>query len=190
MILQAAIEFFGEKGFAAQTRELALQIGVSEPLIYRYFGTKEALVQRVYQEVMVSRWDPTWEPLLRDRSVPLRTRLLTFYVDYLNAIDDRTWIRIVMYSSLAGLNLTRRYIGEHVEAVMATIAEEVADTYGMDEPPDKELMWHPQSMLIYYVIRKHIHQSPINEDKVAEVTMVVNSFLEGVAGAAAHSVTR
>ena len=41
MIVERAIEFFAEVGFAGQTRELAQRIGVTQPLLYRYFPTKE-----------------------------------------------------------------------------------------------------------------------------------------------------
>ncbi len=47
MILDAAVEFFAEHGFEAQTKELAQRIGVSQGLIFRYFGTKQNLVEQV-----------------------------------------------------------------------------------------------------------------------------------------------
>src|SRR3954451_19979179 len=84
MILEAAVEFFAERGFAAQTRELAARLDISEPLIYRYFPTKEALVHQVYLTVIESRWDEEWTRALRDRSTSLRERLVGFYTRYLD----------------------------------------------------------------------------------------------------------
>ena len=81
-IVQAAIAFFARRGFDAGTRELAQELGVTQPLLYRYFPTKEALVDRVYDEVFVSRWNPEWEEWLADRSAPLADRLKRYFKDY------------------------------------------------------------------------------------------------------------
>lgn len=180
MIVEAAIEFFAEKGFAAQTRELAARLGISEPLIYRYFANKDALVQRVFHEVIESRWDPEWATLLRDFRLPLRSRLLRFYQRYLNAIDDGIWIRIVMYASLDGLDLTRRYITNHVDEVMDIIATESRSSLDLDHDVDPEILWQLQSTLIYYLIRKHIHLTPVAQDRSAVVAMAVNAFIDGL----------
>ena len=179
-ILEAAVEFFAEKGFSAQTRELAVRLGISEPLIYRYFPTKDELIQRVYQEVIESRWDADWGALLRDRSVPLRERLIDFYRRYLDTIDDSIWIRIVMYASLDGLDLTRRYITGHVDDVMEIIASESSASTASGQEIDPELIWQLQSTLIYYLVRKHIHGTPVSVDRSAVVSMAVDAYLDGM----------
>src|SRR6476620_4885826 len=73
-IVSEAIIFFAEHGFEAQTRELAARIGVSQALIYRYFQTKEDLIEEVYQRIYMSRWNALWEKLLSDRRIPLEQR--------------------------------------------------------------------------------------------------------------------
>ena len=40
-IVDEAIQFFAEVGFGGRTRELAKRIGITQPLLYRYFPTKE-----------------------------------------------------------------------------------------------------------------------------------------------------
>lgn len=187
MILHAAIEFFAEKGFAAQTRELANRLHVSEPLIYRYFPTKDALIQRVYEEVIESRWDAAWTDGLRDRSTPLRTRMVDFAQRYLDAIDDPVWVRIVMWASLDGLDMTRQYISGHIHDVLAIIAEEAGDSLGLDQPLGREQAWHFQSSLIYYLIRKYIHKTWVTEDPAVFVEMTVDAFLAGLQGSAGDS---
>jgi len=180
MIVKVAIEFFAERGFAAQTRDLAAQIGVSEPLLYRYFDSKENLVQRVYEETVLSRWAPEWETLLRDRALPLRERMIIFYISYLDAIDDPMWIRIVMYSSLDGLDLTKRYISRHVDQVMGIISEELRSALGTKEDPYAEIIWHLQSTFIYYLVRKHIHRTPVEHDTHKLVTKIIDAFINGM----------
>lgn len=49
-ILDAALELFAEQGFAASsTRELAARAGITEPLIYRHFQNKEAILRALFQ---------------------------------------------------------------------------------------------------------------------------------------------
>ncbi len=178
MILDAAIDYFAEHGFDAQTRELAAQIGVSQPLIYRYFPTKEALQERVYQRTFEDRWDPQWERDLADRSVPIRQRLSDFYLAYLNAIDDRAWIRIVMYSGLGGWELTAKYISEHIENLLRLLATELRAALELHAELETELVWHAQSSVIYYLVRKHIHGTHVPADKSALVESIVDMLID------------
>ncbi len=75
-IAAAAVAFFAEVGFGGDTRELARRLGVTQSLIFRYFPSKAALIERVYQEVYVGRWNPYWETIIADRSVSLQDRLV------------------------------------------------------------------------------------------------------------------
>ena len=63
-IVLKAVEHFATHGFSGSTRELARQLGVTQPLLYRYFPSKEALIDRVYDEVY--QWDSSWEHLIKD----------------------------------------------------------------------------------------------------------------------------
>ena len=55
MILEGAINFFSEHGFEGQIRDLAATLGVSQALIFAYFGNKGTLLEQVYDEVYLSR---------------------------------------------------------------------------------------------------------------------------------------
>ncbi len=75
LILDEAIKFFAEHGFGGQTRELAKRMGITHSAIYRHFPSKEALIERVYEEIYLSRWSPSWAGLIQDRSLTLEARL-------------------------------------------------------------------------------------------------------------------
>jgi AcrR family transcriptional regulator len=192
IILDAAIDFFAEEGFRAQTRALADRIGVSQSLIYRYFGSKENLIERVYEKTFLSRWNPAWEETLADRSRPLRERLQEFFRSYLVAVDDRNWIRVAMHSSLEGSDLTKRYIQGHVTRLLGKIALELRNETEARKkhelsPMELELAWHLHSTVIYYLIRKHIHGTAVSlqTDDIAD--MIVNNFLDGVSSLSSPS---
>jgi AcrR family transcriptional regulator len=46
-----ATEFFSEHGFGGGTRDLARRLGVSQPLLHRYFPSKDDLIREVYRTV-------------------------------------------------------------------------------------------------------------------------------------------
>ena len=57
-ILDEAVRFFAEVGFGGDTRELAKRAQVTHALLFRYFPSKDALIERVYREVYLGRWNP------------------------------------------------------------------------------------------------------------------------------------
>lgn len=182
MILDAAVDFFAEHGFEAQTKDLAARIGVSQGLIFRYFGTKQNLVEQVYQKVFLQRWSPTWEKGLRDRAVPFPERLSRFYIDYFDAVDESRWIRVSLYAGLAGHDIIARYIRSHVNVLLELILKELHVYCGLPEdhpidPLEYELAWHLHSTFIYFLVRKYVHHLPVIADKEAMVARIVRSFL-------------
>lgn len=101
-IVAQAIRLFAEKGFQSSTRDLARRAGIAHSVIFRHFASKEALLERVYQEIYASKWDPRWQTLLTDRTRPLSERLLAFYREYMTVIFDPKWIRIFLFAGLKG----------------------------------------------------------------------------------------
>lgn len=107
-IVAAAIDFFSRRGLDAQIRDLAEEIGIAHTLLYHYFPTKQALIDRVYDELFVGRWDPDWEALL-DRPMPIEEKLCRLYEAYLAAILTPEWMRIIIGSGLSDGVIPQRY---------------------------------------------------------------------------------
>ena len=55
-ILDEATRFFAQRGFNAQITDLAARLGISHALIFRYFGTKQNLIDQVYKRVFAEPW--------------------------------------------------------------------------------------------------------------------------------------
>jgi AcrR family transcriptional regulator len=108
-ILDGAVRFFAEQGFAGQLRDLARSIGVTHALLYHYFPTKQALIDRVYEELFESRWKAEWDELLDDRDVPVEDKLTRFYDDYVNQTLSREFTRIFVFSGLTDHTITDRF---------------------------------------------------------------------------------
>jgi AcrR family transcriptional regulator len=182
MILDAAVEFFAEHGFGAQIKDLADRLGISQGLIFRYFATKQNLVEQVYEKVFLQRWSAGWEAGLRDRAKPLQQRLEEFYLSYFRAVDESHWIRVSLYASLAGHDIIGRYIQTHVNKLLTIIARELRACRGLPEdgeidPIEFELPWHLHSTFIYYLVRKYVHRQAVAENKEALVARIVANFL-------------
>ena len=126
-----ATEFFAEEGFGGGTRDLARRLGVTQPLLYRYFPSKDDLIKEVYRTVYLEPLETGWEKLLGDRSRPLRDRLLEFYRGYTNVIFTRKWLRIYLYSGLKGLDINRWYVGVVREQILTRIVRECRHEMGL-----------------------------------------------------------
>jgi AcrR family transcriptional regulator len=186
LIAEAAVRFFAEHGFEGQTRALARRLGITQPLLYRYFPSKEALIERVYQEVFVGQWNPQWEALLEDRRVPLRERLLRFYRDYAGAILSYEWVRLFTFSGLKGLDLNARYLRLMRDRIFPRVVAEVRHAYGRPSPEqvpigeaEIEIVWSLHAAIFYLGVRRWIYGLPIPADLDRAVADKVAAFLDG-----------
>jgi AcrR family transcriptional regulator len=180
-----ATEFFSEHGFGGGPRDLARRLGVTQPLLYRYFPSKDDLVREVYRTVYLEPLDTGWEKLLTDRSRPIRNRLREFYNAYTNVIFTRKWLRIYLYSGLKGLDINRRYVAVVQDKILTRIITECR-RHEAGLPPQSrptaaelEMAWVFHSGIFYYGVRKYIYESPVLEDKKRMIADALDIFLAG-----------
>lgn len=182
--IQKAIEFFAAEGFESSTRQLARRLGVTQPLIYRYFPSKDDLISEVYDAVYVNRWRPEWDALLADRSRPVRERLVDFYTSYTDVIFNRDWMRIYLYSGLKGTDINRRYMGLVRERILEPIVREIRAEAGFrarkPRGDEVEFAWVMHGGIFYYGVRKLIYESHVEEDKRVVIEAAVEAFVHGV----------
>jgi AcrR family transcriptional regulator len=190
-----ATEFFAEHGFAGGTRALARRLGVTQPLLYRYFPSKDELIKEVYRTVYLDPLDAEWEQLLADRSKPLRERLQEFYRAYTDVIFRRKWLRIYLYSGLKGLDINRRYVAVVRDKILTRIVRECRyeaglPTQGRPTASEIELAWVFHSGIFYYGVRKYIYEAPVLDDKERMISDAIVAFLAGYEKAFGRLSTR
>ena len=183
-IIEGAIEYFAEVGFSGQTRELSNRLGITQPLLYRYFPSKQALVERVYSTVFEGRWNPQWPVLLADRRLPLRDRLIEFYRQYSEATYRPDWIRIYMYSGLSGTGLNKRYINLIQRELLTVYCRELRHYCGLKldqpvSPEEMEFIWSLHGGMFYYAVRQSIYKITVKVDFMTKVGYAVDNFLAG-----------
>src|SRR6266853_4415639 len=179
-----ATEFFSEEGFGGGTRDLARRLGVTQPLLYRYFPSKDDLIKEVYRTVYLEPLDTGWEKLLTDRSRPLCERLREFYHAYTKVIFTRKWLRIYLYSGLKGLDINRWYVGVVRDEILSRIVRECRHEAGLPAqskptPSELEVVWVFHSGIFYYGVRKYIYESPVLEEKEQMISDALDVFLAG-----------
>jgi AcrR family transcriptional regulator len=181
-IVRKAASFFAQFGFDATTRDLAEWLGTTQPLMYRYFPSKGALIEEIYQTVFLESWNPEWDSMLTDRSQPLRERLCAFYDSYTDAIMHPEWMRIYLFAGLKGVEITGLYIARVEERIIIPVVREMCAEKGQvpPEPIDPkllELAWSLQGGIFYYGVRKFVYQTPVHEEKRAMIEAAVDVYI-------------
>lgn len=178
MIVDAAVRYFAEVGFSGSTRDLARRIGVTQPLLYKYFATKADLVEAVFERVYLDRLDPDWPRLLTDQSRPLKTRLSAFYRAYTSAIFTYEWMRVFMFAGLAGERLNQRYLTHVRDLLLKPVLDELRQAIDDDAVgPDMEDMFNLHGGIVYLGIRRFIYQLPAPDEVGPIIDRAVDRFL-------------
>lgn len=187
-IVTGAVSYFSQFGFDASMRDLASRLGISHGLLFRYFPTKETLVEAVYERVFLGRWEARWDALLTDPEISLAGRLTRFYGEYLAAIDRPEWMRTFIYGGLAGVGINRRYLGLIQKKVISPVAVELDVLSGgtrQGKPSDQamDLSWGLHGEIIYPAIRKWIYGMNLVPAKASHINLAVDAFLGGAPAA-------
>jgi AcrR family transcriptional regulator len=189
-IVEAAIRYFSEVGFAGSMRELAGRLGISHALLFRYFDTKDALIDRVYERTYLGRWKADWDAMLASSDLAFADRLITFYTSYLEAIDRPEWVRMFMFGGLSGVNINQRYLKLIARKVIVPVALDLRQLTGSPAPKsgepseaELELSWGLHGEIFYLAIRRWIYGLKVTTDRSAFVKRTVTQFLEGAPAA-------
>lgn len=182
-ILKGAIKFFAERGFGGQTRELAQQLGITQGLLYRYFPTKDLLIERIYEEMFVNRIDPQWADDFKDRRRPLTERLEGFYQSYSSVLLDSEWGRIYLFSGLEGAPIAKRFVNYITNGIFRQVIGELRHEFGLPEldavpmsEPELEMMWALHGSIFYIGIRMWVYRVAPPSDIRAAISQLVRSF--------------
>lgn len=184
LIIDEAIRFFAEVGFEGQTRALAQRLGVTQPLLYRYFPDKDALIERVYQEMFEGGWDDAWETALADRSRPLLERLHQLYRCY--TLENFTFerVRLFMFAGLKDRLIADRYLNFLRDHLFIPLAREVRAAAGLDAavpPSDGEIEAAAglHGAIGYVGLRRWVYQTGSEIDVDGAVAALIETFVAG-----------
>ncbi|CAA7616232.1 TetR/AcrR family transcriptional regulator [Magnetospirillum sp. SS-4] len=188
LIVAEAIRFFAEVGFEGQTRALAQRLGVTQPLLYRYFPDKDALIDRVYREVFLGGWDAGWDVALTDRSVPLVERVVEFYRSYTKANFSFERVRLFMFAGLKDESIANRYMLHVRQHLFEPLCREIRAEAGVPSdspvsPLEIELVAGLHGAIGYVGLRRWVYQTQTPEDMETVISQLVRSYLAGIPAA-------
>lgn len=186
LILTGAIEFVADRGFAFSTRELARHLNVSQSLLYRYFATKEEIIEKIYDRVYVGRWNPEWDEILRDRKLSVQQRLELYLLDYAKVVLQKDWVRIFLLSAFEDPVISQRYVSMLRRRIFEPLLEEQLASMGLEalsNPEDRELalelIWGFHSSIFYLGVRQWIYKTPTQVKIETLIRSRTRSFLVG-----------
>jgi AcrR family transcriptional regulator len=191
LILDEAKRYFSERGLNGGTEELAQRLGVTQPLLFRYFPTKIAMIDRIFHEIESSAFDRDWVSLLTDESVRLEDRLVGFYSDYFEKVMTKENFRLFLYGGLAWSENSHRYYGDMQRLIYPAIARAIraslpAGARAKGRVTDRELeMVLTLHAIIYHLgIRRWVFGIPLKGRIRDLIRLKIAIFLRGVGAAA------
>lgn len=186
-ILHGAIGFFAEEGLSGQTRELSVRLGITQPLIYRYFPSKQHLLDAIFEELFIKRWDTNWKHLITDPALPLEDRIARFYRDFDQAILSREWVRLFIHSGLGGFKYNQMVFKRLMRDVFRPLCVEIRKRYGY--PPatpakitrhEIELVSELHGVVFYHRMRQHVYGLLV-KTRLDELITNLLFYLDGAA---------
>jgi AcrR family transcriptional regulator len=187
-ILRGAMELFAEKGFrGATTREIALHLGISEALMFKYFPSKEAL----YRAIIQKRTDGSEEMLFPKEAILAKDdrqvfRSIASYLISKNT-EDPTFMRLIQFGALEGHEISRMffetYAKEKTQLLSDYIRRRIKEKAFKKVPPllaARAFM----GMILHYVQSREIYAMkdffPFSQKQVVDT--FVDTFLNGLNG--------
>ena len=185
-ILDEATQYFAERGFSGGTIELARRLGVTQPLLYRYFRNKEQLIQAAIDNAFpTSDYYPKWEALLTEAPGSVRERLILFYREYVEVVYGHGLLRLVLWAGLADVpfDIRTKYWDELEGVIFPAIVRAVYAEHGRQlrrAPTDEEIEMvnSLHGAMFHLSVRRWINKT-ITGDLTRYISLKVDLFLHG-----------
>ena len=154
-------------------------------MLYRYFSSKQALIDRVFVEVFVEDWDDENTHELVDGTGSLAKRLTAFYQAFAHR-SSRQRLRLFLRAELDNQEIAGPYtrpLNDRVLLPVVCVLRREAKLPPPSETPillaERELAMTLHSAIVHLNIRKHIYDSPLPDDLGEHVAFYVNCYLAG-----------
>ncbi len=184
-ILEESIRFFADHGFSGSTRDLAKQIGITQPLLFRYFESKEVLIERIYKVVFIDTWKISWEATITDRSKPLRQRLEEFYESYLAVVFDHDWMRLYVHAGVTGVMINHRFVEFFEQRILRPLCVEIRKEFRLVPPElvpisanEVGYLWNFHGGIFYHGVRRQAFRTNSLDNVGVVIRAAIDAFLD------------
>lgn len=194
-ILREATRYFADFGLTAGTTELARRIGITQPLLYKYFETKETLLIAVYERLFPQNWDPALERLLEDDTLSVEARLTRFYQHFAREVLTYDHVRLFLFSGLTHSALNARYYAVLTQRIFSRIAKALRRAFlqgsaGPIRKSEIELVQSLHAAVYHVAFRRWLHGLSVEADLDALIAQKVRVFLGGAGGELRRAAAR
>lgn len=184
-IIEQCVEILAEQGLSVSTRDICKPLGITQALLYRYFPSREALIDAALERVFAHLWSTDWSAHLEAARGDLTARLIAFYTPYVTTTTS-TFMRLFMWCALSNYPVPQRFFvpltNKILRAVVAAMRAE-ASLPGLSDKPmtqgERELAMTLHTSVVFISIRKHIYHMSLPEDLGSLVAMQVRTFVPG-----------
>jgi AcrR family transcriptional regulator len=180
-----AAAFFAQFGFAGSTRALADQLGVRQALLYRYFPSKDALVEAVFARIFSEPWGEDFAARLADRREPLEDRLTDVYQAYA-ARDHGLALRLFIRAALDGHPVPQRRGAGVTEQIVTPLVEELRHEARLPDlarlpmlKSEREMVMMLHASVVFHGVREHIYRLPVAAERDEVMKLYCATFLAG-----------
>ena len=187
MILLEAASLFAAHGFSASTNDLADKMGVRKTLIYKYFASKEVLIEEVVKIFLNSSWTSGVSAVIYDRTLSLEDRLIAYFVSMLENEQEKS-ICLMFRLVLDGWELPTRLFQDLENTLILPLIIEMRHIYKLPNvrslalmDGERELALALYGSIYFYSIRRHVFKTRICDDQNEIIKMYVTHFLKGIA---------
>ena len=189
LILKEAAVFFAENGFSASTRDLADRLGVRQALLYKYFESKEALIETVFQQAFDEKWTSSWASALADESKPMADSLAAFYEGY-GADPENLRLRLFLRGSLDGWPLPARIGPIVAKSLVIPVIADLRNQEGLPDLSVRAMMAGERElvMLLHGAVVEHYVRLRVHNLASPDTTAVTNLYIDAFLRAARSSL--
>ena len=184
-LVAAAAEFFAEEGFRAPTRQLASRLGVTQALIYRYFPSKQALINRVFADVFVGDLSDDSMKRLLDSSESIEARLTAFYQTFANRFSKQR-LGLFLRAELDDQDLAAQYTRPLNQRILMPVISALRQEARLPPPArkpviaaERELALMLHGAIVHLGMRKHIYGSSLPDALDDHISLYVTGFVPG-----------
>jgi AcrR family transcriptional regulator len=186
LLLDGAIQYVTKYGFSFSTRDLALYLGVSQSLLYKYFSSKQVLIEKIYDTIYLGRWNREWDEILTDRNLSIATRLERYLLDYATVVMREDWVRMLLLCAFEEPGVPQQYIEMLHCRIFEVWLDEHLLALGFSHIPNPkdwdmalEMIWGFHSSIFYLGVRIWVYQMPVKLPAKDMIVARLQAFLPG-----------